>query len=219
MSYDTAFYDVIRQGCLTSARAAVPIILGHLPKINTVVDVGCGEGLWASAFAEHGCEVTGVDGDYVDRERLAIPADRFVPLDLAAQPLTGLGTFDLAVSLEVAEHLPETRAASFIAELCELAPVVVFSAAIPGQAGNGHINERWPTYWDGLFKAAGMSTGWALRFEFWSNPQIECWYQQNTMLAVRADHPAAGSPLFDGPATEPHHIVHPAFWKTRTGYE
>ena len=39
--------------------------------------------------------------------------------------------FDLALCLEVAEHLPAKAADAFVASLVELAPVVVFSAAMP----------------------------------------------------------------------------------------
>jgi hypothetical protein len=49
--------------------------------------------------------------------------------------------FDLAISLEVAEHLPEGSAGALVSTLIEAAPVVVFSAAIKGQSGTNHINE------------------------------------------------------------------------------
>ena len=44
-------------------------------------------------------------------------------------------TYDLAICVEYAEHLPEARAASFIGDLTKLAPAIAFSAAIPGQGG------------------------------------------------------------------------------------
>lgn len=54
--------------------------------------------------------------------------------------------FDLAVTVEVAEHLPSSRAQSFVADLVHLASAIAFSAAIPGLGGTKHINEQWPDY-------------------------------------------------------------------------
>ena len=64
---------------------------------------------------------------------------------------------DLAVSLEVAEHPSEKRAPSFIDDLCTASSCVLFGAAIPGQEGVGHLNEKWPSYWTKLFEKRGYS--------------------------------------------------------------
>jgi hypothetical protein len=84
------------------------------------------------------------------------------------------------MSLEVAEHLPPDRSNSFIAELTALAPVALFSAAIPQQGGTDHINERWQSYWAGLFKKRGFSPLDVIRPAVWENDAVERWYRQNT---------------------------------------
>ena len=135
--YDRRFYEESRDGSLASARVVVPLILDLVP-VKSVCDVGCGVAPWLSVFRERGVhDILGVDGDYVDTKLLCIPADRFIPLDLS-QPVTLERRFDLVVSLEVAEHLPESRAASFVHDLTALASVVMFSAAVPGQDGTHH---------------------------------------------------------------------------------
>lgn len=48
----------------------------------------------------------GIDGDYVERAQLMVPAARFQPADLTNPPHLDR-TFDLAVCLEVGEHLPK----------------------------------------------------------------------------------------------------------------
>ena len=63
--------------------------------------------------------------------------------------------FDLVVSLEVAEHLPEECAKIFIKSLTKLGPVILFSAAIPFQGWTNHLNEQWPDYWANYFKDNG----------------------------------------------------------------
>ena len=59
--------------------------------------------------------------------------------------------YDLAISLEVAEHLSSESANMFIACLTNMSDIVLFSAAIPGQGGENRINEQWPKYRSGLF--------------------------------------------------------------------
>ena len=59
--------------------------------------------------------------------------------------------FDLAISLEVAEHLKSSSSEDFVQSLTTLAPMILFSAAIPHQGGLHHINEQWLEYWGDLF--------------------------------------------------------------------
>jgi len=156
--YTPAFFQAISDGSTRSARAVVPLLMS-LVRPKSVVDVGCGWGKWLTVFREAGVkDVLGIDGPYVDPARTDLAANEFIPHDLT-QPLTVKRRFDLAVSLEVAEHLPPEAADGFVSLLASLAPVVAFSAAIPGQGGTGHRNERWPDY----------STGRG------SSPRAGCW--------------------------------------------
>jgi hypothetical protein len=83
---------------------------------------------------------------------LQIPKERFIPADLRnLPPAAEFGQFDLAICLEIAEHLPESCADALIKFLSELAPAVLFGAAIPGQGGVNHINEQWQSYWVAKF--------------------------------------------------------------------
>src|SRR5262249_37804156 len=181
--YTADFFAAHRDGAHRSARAVVPLVLGLVPA-RSVIDVGCGQGTWLAVFAAHGAtDVTGVDGDYVDRDRLEIPPDRFRGQDLS-RPLAAGRTFDLAVSLEVAEHLPESAAEGFVESLTRLAPVVLFSAAAPYQGGQNHVNEQWPAYWAEHFAAHGYRPVDCLRRRIWTNPDVERWCAQNTFLYV-----------------------------------
>lgn len=188
-SYTPEFYDVIADGSERSAKIAAPLIYEtHQPR--TVIDVGCGRGLWAREFAHLGAKVTGIDGAYVAQTVI----DDFHPHDLAAPIPTTLGTFDLAISLEVAEHLPPSRAAGFVTDLCTLAQTVVFSAAIPFQTGTGHVNCQWPSYWAQLFAANGYGVTDELRWKLWTDQRVEVWYRQN-ILTFSASVPPLEDPL------------------------
>ncbi len=181
--YGAAFYDITREGSRRSAGVIVPELVALL-KPRSVVDVGCGEGLWLAAFRAQGVEdAVGVDGAWVRTELLAIPHASFQTRDLT-RPLGLSRTFDVALSLEVAEHLPAEAAGLFIGELCGLAPVVVFSAAAPMQGGEGHVNEQWPSYWTALFAERGFVPAGDFRARFWTNADVEFWYRQNLFCFV-----------------------------------
>jgi len=187
-TYTSGFYESQRDGSLLSARKIVPEILRLAGgQCKSVVDVGCGVGTWLKVFRENGIpQVLGIDGEYVDRSLLEIPADSFEAHDLR-QPLKIDRTFDVVLSLEVAEHLPPDTAETFVRTLTELGPVVVFSAAVPFQNGCNHVNEQWPEYWAGLFARQGFAAIDAIRKFVWSDTQVEPWYAQNTLLFVKED--------------------------------
>jgi SAM-dependent methyltransferase len=159
---------------------------------QSVVDVGCGIGTWLSVFYEQGIsDILGIDGAYVNRDQLLFPEEYFVACDLTKPlilPSDHRSSFDLAVSLEVAEHLPEESAAQFVASLVLLAPVVLFSAAIPHQGGTDHVNEQWPNYWAALFHDRGYVTIDWLRPQIWDNANVAYYYAQNSLLFVGEEH-------------------------------
>ncbi|MGH9429782.1 MAG: glycosyltransferase, partial [Terriglobia bacterium] len=94
--------------------------------------------------------------------------------------------FDLVISLEVAEHLPGDCAPAFVECLTHLAPFVLFSAAIPFQGGDHHVNEQWPDKWAGFFQKHDYVPVDFIRKRVWKNDAVEWWYAQNTLLFVQA---------------------------------
>lgn len=199
MSYDADYYEQIREGAQRSAAAVVPLVLDVYPA-KSVIDVGCGEGYWGAEFAKHGCEVLGVEAH-------AEPVIPSVKRDLT-EPFALDETFDLAVCLEVAEHLLPECAESFVADLCKLAPVVLFSAAIPDQGGEGHLNEQWPAYWAELFAHNDFMLSAAPRWRIWEDDRVESWYRQNLMVAAQMPTNPA---WFGEGYRAPDPVVHPAF--------
>jgi SAM-dependent methyltransferase len=185
--YTDEFFDREREGAWRSARTVVPLVR-DLVQPKSVVDVGCGQGTWLAVFREYGVEdAFGVDGEYVRRSKLEIPAELFLPLDLQ-RPFGLNRRFDLVVSLEVAEHLPMESAEGFVGSLVKLGPVILFSAAIPFQGGTGHLNEQWPDYWAALFRCHRFVPVDCLRKRIWQNDDVQAWYAQNTLLFVDHRH-------------------------------
>lgn len=210
--YDRRFYDLLATTADPSAAVVVPMLLALTP-VSSVVDVGCGTGGWLAAFRAHGVEdVLGFDGPWVAEEQLRIPRECFRRADLSA-PLRLDRRFDLALALEVAEHLPPERADGFVADLLSGAPLVLFSAAIPGQGGEGHVNEQWPGWWAERFAALGARCLDPFRIALWHDERVAWWYRQN-MLLFASPEALSRWPVLAAlpPADPPRALVHPALW-------
>src|SRR5271170_1552361 len=137
--YSREFFDGIETGSLQSAQVVVPLVL-ELIRPRSVIDVGCGRGAWLRAFRNGGVEhVRGIDGGYVDTASLLIPQECFSAVDLS-KPFELFGRYDLAVCLEVGEHLRARMANVLVQQLTTIAPIILFSAAITGQGGIHHVN-------------------------------------------------------------------------------
>jgi SAM-dependent methyltransferase len=212
--YHAEFFEMHRDGSRRSAAIAVPLLVEQFEP-RSVVDVGCGTGVWVSVFHEHGVtDILGIDGPWVKEPQREIPESFFRECDLT-QPLTLDRTFDLALCLEVAEHLPAEGAPRLVESLIALAPVVVFSAAIPGQGGEGHINEKWPSFWSRYFAAHGFVCFTGLRHRLWPADAVEFWYRQNILCFVaeaRPDLIDRASRGNEGSAVGPLDVVHPQLY-------
>jgi hypothetical protein len=194
-TYSTAFFEAQREESLRSARVIVPIVTSLLRPMSAV-DIGCGVGAWLRALDENGVSnYLGLDGAYVNREQLLIPPDRFQIADLSESPSLEGRSFDLALCLEVGEHLSTAVADGLVALLTSCAPAVLFSAAVPSQGGTGHVNEQWPSFWRERFSKRGFERLDAIRPLVWRNPQVEWWYKQNIYLYCRTDIIAASPAL------------------------
>lgn len=209
--YDENFYRDAADEARRSARVVVPLLLEQL-SVTSVADVGCGWGPWLAAFRDHGATtLLGIDQPLVDPARLQFPRRYFKAADLS-RPIRLRRRFDLALSLEVAEHLPAASAPTLVASLCRISDAVLFSAAIPHQGGTQHVNEQWPAYWAELFGRHGYLPVDLLRRRLWQHPEVAWWYQQNLLLyaspaLLRAQPKLARAQRETGPV--PAALVHP----------
>lgn len=184
--YGERFYNTYADVSMLSARVVTDALLRYIPKPSTVIDIGCGIGTWLKVWQEKDVEIQGVDGDYVNRSQLLIDSGKFIPMNLnSTVPINKI--FDLAESLEVAEHLPDDCADAFVSFLCSLSSMVLFSAAIPHQSGDNHINEQWPEYWADKFQSNGYDCVDIIRNAVWHDKRCAYYYAQNTFLYVRHD--------------------------------
>lgn len=185
--YNSQFYQNQKNGSLRAAKIFVPFILALFPHINRVCDIGCGSGAWLSVFAQFGKEIFGFDFGSGAQDNLFIAPEFFQKADIS-KTLEFPAAFDLALSLEVAEHLPPPEN-TYLQNLACAAHLILFSAAIPGQAGVNHVNCQWPSYWAKKFSEYGFIAFDILRPLFWTNVSIPFWYRQNILLFVKYDSP------------------------------
>jgi len=217
-TYDEQFQKLLLATSCLSAEQIVPYIM-ELIHPESVVDVGCGIGAWLAAFRDLGNvkDYLGFDGNYIEKKHLLIDPNHFIVKNLEDMPITCERTFDLAVSLEVAEHLSTKIALPFVESLTRLAPIVLFSAAIPSQGGTNHINEQWPSYWAELFSRFHYVPVDCIRRKFWNNENVSFWYSQNTVLYVKANllekYPRISKEYDHSCQKTPLPLVHPLLWK------
>lgn len=190
----------------------MPIVLAHLP-VQSAVDVGCGRGAWLCALQEHNVsELAGYDGEHIEESELLLKFD-FQTADLSGG-FRIERRFDLALSLEVAEHLPERAAKKFVQSLTAAAPAVLFSAAVPGQAGIRHVNLQWQDYWRDLFRPFGFQAVDLVRPKIWGHPNVDFWYQQNTILYCSNPVLQQNALLRPVPDRVSLNVVHPALYES-----
>lgn len=188
--YDSDFFDMVVEG--PAIRSAGPIVDSILNEftVTRVIDVGCGTGALLEALRDRGCEVFGLENAEAALKYCRARGLDVAKFDLESSMFNDTRTFDVAVSMEVAEHLPEMAAERYVDLLTRLSPIIVFTAAPPGQGGIGHVNEQPPSYWIDRFRERGfdhaeeLSQRWR---ESWkATGDVEGWYHQNLMILRRA---------------------------------
>jgi SAM-dependent methyltransferase len=196
MDYDEQFYKDQYEGSIRSATRFLSLLFDDY-RPASVIDFGCGVGSWLYAAEKLGVgSLIGLDGPWVDRAQLLTPAIDFHTVDFSTLSHVEQSC-DLAISVEVAEHLDQACADRFVALLAGSADLVVFGAAVPGQGGTNHINEQWQSYWIEKFSVQGFRCIDYFRPTLWDDTDVEYWYRQNTFLFVRSSRLAA-YPFVDG---------------------
>ncbi len=189
-NYNDQFYKSLTDGSYISAKHYVSILSSLLINPKKVIDVGCGRGPWLKAFYDSGAEeLVGIDGDWVSQEQMLDKKIRFHSVDLSSTVIKNPinKKFDLAMSLEVAEHLKPEQAITFVNYLTSFSENILFSAAFSGQGGTDHFNERPHSYWAEIFIKKGYLPYDLFRPEVWENQEIEVWYRQNTFLYIKSN--------------------------------
>lgn len=151
---------------------------------KSVMDLGCGMGFFLKSCADRGATIRGIDGDWSKEISPVVPKSAITHADLN-HPLKSRKRFDMAASIEVAEHLKPERSEGFVADLCKLSDIVLFSAGIPHQGGAGHINLRYQHEWAEMFAGRGYACFDPIRRRMAAMADIYPWFSQNILLYIK----------------------------------
>ncbi len=126
------------------------------PAINNVlhpkslIDVGCATGDFVAGFLKMGIDAYGLEGTENVLSYLEIPSEKLYIFDLRTplhDQLIIIRSLDLALCLEVAEHIEPEYVDVFLDNLCSFSDKVLMSFAPPGQEGHHHVNCQESSYW------------------------------------------------------------------------
>lgn len=214
--YNREFQEYLTVHAGKSADKIMPLVCSWFqPK--SIVDFGCGMGDFLAKGKEImgvGGVILGLDGDYVERDLLKIDSEKeFRPVDLTAEIKLNR-KFDLAMSLEVGEHLDEKYADQFVDNIVSASDIILFSAALPGQWGVHHVNERYISYWIEKFETRGYILRDVVRPLIWWDKDIDLDYRQNTVIFIKEGRNIGN--VLDGLETRIIDIAHPEFLEGRT---
>jgi len=181
--YNKEFYEKRHSRTIYAANTILHNIRNFI-NFESVVDFGCGVGTWLYSAEKLGAsETLGFEGKWLDTS--LYKASGTIKLLNLSEDINLKHRYDLAISLEVAEHLNESHSESFVNTLCNASDNVLFSAAIRGQGGKGHLNEKMQSYWVELFKKNGYECNDIIRPNIWNDTKIDFWYKQNTFLFTK----------------------------------
>ena len=204
------------------AARTILAILNDSFDVKSICDLGCGPGTWLSIASEtfgkgdpSSIRIDGFDGYYLDTNLLYFDKKHFHAVDLS-EPVDDkwkTDRYDLAICLEVAEHLLNDRAESFVSDLCDISDLVLFSAATKLQTGPGHVNEQRLSYWIKLFQGRGYRCLDIIRRKIWDDTDIPVYYRQNTLVFTCKDVPEQCAEYEIG--DDYIDVIHPDLYESR----
>jgi 2-polyprenyl-3-methyl-5-hydroxy-6-metoxy-1,4-benzoquinol methylase len=120
--YDAEFYETSVERPARRSAARIATTIADDLKPATIIDVGCGTGALLTALRERGCGVWGIE--YADAALVRCRARHLEveKFDLENDEYHAGRSFEVAISMEVAEHLPRKAADRYVDLLTRLAP-------------------------------------------------------------------------------------------------
>ena len=182
------FEKTLRPDRQRSYRLIVHYIMKNVqPALKSVIDYGCGAG-WFLYYFKKDFGINDILGLEPSPSAMLI-ADPLVRDDVMPLSLTDFiifrRNFDLAMNIEVAEHINKKFADRIVKNITRYSDLLIFSAAVPGQGGVGHVNEQPFEFW----KNKICDTGFSFKEEetqkfrqFLKKKKAKKWYYNNLAI-------------------------------------
>lgn len=193
MNYDAEYFlrDIDGPATASAPIMATSILRDFAPK--SVIDIGCGTGALLAQLRNEGCSVVGLEYAAAARELCAKRGLDAIAFDIMYDNFDAPRPYDVVISMEVAEHLPEHVADRYVDLLARLGKNIVLTAATPGQGGTDHVNEQPHEYWIKKFEQRNRILDWTLtsnwRAAWRDSGHVQSWYYNN-LLVFRAPRKA-----------------------------
>jgi hypothetical protein len=152
--YTTAFHKAIENDEIPQA-GRLGIYIKRYINPNCFYDFGCSTGIYLKEVQLNQPDIRAVGFEFSeDAVRNAVcpdvvQKDLTIPLGIEYTPNT------LGLCLEVLEHIDDSQWKPVLENITNLCDRVIFSAAVPGQGGTGHINCRPKIDWIKRFHELG----------------------------------------------------------------
>jgi hypothetical protein len=198
-NYNREFYEGLNRNNGQSAMYLAEYLSKRL-NFSSVIDIGCGNGDLLNSFLNLGIKtLKGIEGN----GNFLNHSDQFdISIENLESQIHFQKKYDVAICLEVAEHIDAIFADNLISTLTNASDLVIFSAAVPGQGGTLHVNEQPPNYWALKFLTQGYTLFMDPREEIWKHQGIAPYYRQNILVYKKSSN----SPLI---YVEPKYMKHP----------
>jgi len=187
--YDKDFFQRNDDSRMRSAQIMAESIITHFAP-STVIDVGCGSGALLYCLQCHSVKVQGLDYSNAALDICRSRGLNVMKFDLENDVMVDPKMFDLVVSTEVAEHLPESSSERYVDLLCSVSDKVLFTAATPGPGGIDHVNEQPYEYWIEKFNARRFHYDKVLSellASIWKEKGVLGWYHENVMVFLKEE--------------------------------
>jgi len=181
--YNDKFFEKNLEWNTPIAAQLVGVLMDYFHP-GSVVDLGCGNAEFLNEFQKKGIVVQGYEGSRSAIGKALIDRKYIKLFDLRNR-IEAKERYDLALCLEVAEHIENKFSAGLVENLTDLSDTVVFTAATPGQGGHFHINEQPHEFWINIFKRMNYSYDAKTTEEVKSSMRkagILSWYCDNLMV-------------------------------------
>jgi 2-polyprenyl-3-methyl-5-hydroxy-6-metoxy-1,4-benzoquinol methylase len=187
--YSQEFYNSVSSRAVQSARITAGAIAGAIEPVS-VVDIGSGQGVWLHTISEFvptvkravALDIQSHKSPFFDALLKSSIDFKFVEANFENSSTLPDEQFDMAICLEVLEHLTPDTAVEVARDIGKKCSCLIFSAAILGQGGTGHINEQKFSYWMQLMRDQGFIALDIFRPALRKADDVPSYYKQNMMF-------------------------------------
>ena len=189
VEYSEHFYKSVTSRALTASEVIANTLLQNCNP-NSIIDIGAGDGSWIVTLASKSeakrliaVDLPGSNFESIKNSNKTIEVQT---IDFEQEMIQNGEPYDLAICVEVIEHISSDRALRLLDWMSENCRAIIFSGATPGQGGTHHINEQSQSYWIGSMSKRGFIPIDNMRPQLINNKKVASYYRNNIFLYINS---------------------------------